>query len=80
MNTARIVVLAIAVAAGGLAIRPLSGLQPEPLAEAAAARIAAADAPATQIDIQISQPGTAGDRARPDVVGSGASSQTTVQG
>jgi hypothetical protein len=80
MNTARIVVLAIAVAAGGLATRPLSGPETRPVAEAAAAPIGTADAPVAKSDIQINRTGPAGDRAWPDLVGSGAPSQATVRG
>jgi Flp pilus assembly protein CpaB len=54
MNTARIVVLAIPLAAGGLAIHLVGGPEPKPVVKAAA-QIETVDVPVAKSDIPIGQ-------------------------
>jgi Flp pilus assembly protein CpaB len=88
MNTARIVVLAIPLAAGGLAIHLVGGPEPKPVVQAAAVQIETVDVPVAKSDIPIGQTvsvakaGTSSGR-RPDsgvhVAHLGAQTSTTLQ-
>jgi pilus assembly protein CpaB len=79
MNTARIVVLAISIAAGGLAIWLLNSPEPKPVIQAAPAPIETVDVLVAKADIQLGQVVNEGDLQWQTWPAANATSQTFIR-